>query len=50
MPMGLTTSAAEAGEDSAGAEPRQDWFYVGNVAVERPRLRDLAGQELALPS
>src|SRR5260221_9835673 len=25
-------------------------FHAGKVAVERPRVRDLAGQELALPS
>ena len=25
-------------------------FHAGKVAIERPRVRDLAGQELALPS
>ena len=33
-----------------GPNPRQDWLSCRQGSVERPRVRDLAGQELALPS
>src|SRR5260370_10858293 len=43
--------AAMAGAVIAGAEPRgKIGFHAGKVAVERPRVRDLEGHELALPS
>jgi putative transposase len=40
-----------AGAVIAGAEPKgKIGFHAGKVAVERPRVRDLEGHELALPS
>src|SRR6478672_6955338 len=43
--------AAMAGAVIAGAEPRaRSASSAGKVAVERPRVRDLEGHELALPS
>ena len=49
--MGLVTPAARNGVDTAGAEPKASLdFMPGKVTVERPRVRDLAGQELSLPS
>ena len=40
-----------AGADLAEAEPQgKIGFQAGKVAVKRPRVRELGGQELALPS
>ena len=49
--MGHAMPAARDGADTAGTEYEgKIGFHAGKVSVERPRVRGLAGQELALPS
>ena len=49
--MARATPAAWVGADTAGGRTQgKIGFHAGKVNVERPRVRDLEGKELVLPS
>jgi hypothetical protein len=48
-PVDLARRGVRGGADIAGAHASKIGFHGGKVEFERPRVRDLEGQELVLP-